>query len=93
MSECSVLSSGHCGFDLWPSFANNRVRSISSVLFEIGNPKFDVWVHLRLRSVAYHYQAIATLTYDLVMELPLSGCILGWWIGVYYLCRTICGSL
>ena len=43
MAECRVPFSGHCDLDLdlWPSFKNNRVRSISLI-----NLKFEVWMHL-----------------------------------------------
>ena len=38
MAECRVPFLGHCDLDLdlWPSFQNNRVRSISLILFEVG---------------------------------------------------------
>ena len=36
-TKCRVPFLGHCDLDLWPSFfLNNRVWSISLVLFEIG---------------------------------------------------------
>ena len=39
IAECHVPFSGHCDLDLdiWPSFLNNRVRSISLILFEVGS--------------------------------------------------------
>ena len=36
------------------------------------------------RCDSYHFQVTVTLTSELVMELPLSGCILGWWSAVYF---------
>ena len=36
MAECHIPFLGHCDLDLWPSFKNNRVMSISLILFEVG---------------------------------------------------------
>ena len=38
MVECQVPVSGHCDFDLWPSFYNNLVQRIYLILFEVGIP-------------------------------------------------------
>ena len=36
MAERRIPFSGHCDRDLRPSFKNNRVRSISLILCEVG---------------------------------------------------------
>ena len=48
MAECRKPFLGHYDLDLWPSFKNSSVRGISLVLFEVGMPKFGVWVHLEM---------------------------------------------
>ena len=35
---CRIPFLGHCDLDLWPSFYNNRVWSISPILFDVGIP-------------------------------------------------------
>ena len=37
---------GHCDLDLWPSFKNYCVQSISLIFFEVGIPNFGVYMHL-----------------------------------------------
>ena len=56
MAECRVPFSGHCDLDLdlWPSFYNNHVRSISLILFELGISNLVCGCILGWRSVAYH---------------------------------------
>ena len=70
MTECLVPFLGHCDLDLdlWPSFLNNRVRSISLILFEVGISNLVCGCVLGWRSVAYHNWVTVTLnlTSDLV---------------------------
>ena len=56
MAECRIPFSGHCDLDLdlWPSFYNNHVRSISLILFELGISNLVCGCILGWRSVAYH---------------------------------------
>ena len=63
MAECRVPFSGHCDLDLdlWPSFCNNRVRSISLILFEVGISNLVCGCILGWRSVAYHNWVTVTL--------------------------------
>ena len=61
MAECRVPFSGHCDLDLWPSFYNNRVRSISLILFEVGISNLVCGCILGWRSVAYHNWVTVTL--------------------------------
>ena len=57
-----------------------RVRSISSIFFEVGIPNLVCGYILRWRSVAYNFQVIVTLTSDLVFRIIVSGAYL-----LYYL--------
>ena len=68
MAECRVPFLGHCDLDLWPSFENNRVRSISLILFEVGISNLVCGCILGWQSVAYHNWVTVTLnlTSDLV---------------------------
>ena len=46
MAECRIQFLGHCDLDLCPSFLNNRVLSITLILFELGIQRFGVWMDL-----------------------------------------------
>ena len=72
MGECHLPFSGHCDLDLWPSFNNNCVRSISLILFEIKIPKLVCGCNFWWRSVTYHFWDTLTLTSDLVCTITMS---------------------
>ena len=57
-----------------------RVRSISSISFEVGIPNLVCGYILGWRSVGYHFWVTVTLTSDLVFRIIVSGAYL-----VYYL--------
>ena len=63
MAECRVPFSGHCDLDLdlWPSFYNNHVRSISLILFGVGISNLVCGCILGWRSVAYLNWVTVTL--------------------------------
>ena len=73
MGECHLSFSGHCDLDLWPSFNNHCVWSISLVLFEIGIPILVCECILGWWSVLYHLWVTLTLTSDLVFRKIVSG--------------------
>ena len=77
MMECHISFSGHCDFDLdlWPSFKNNCVQSLSLTFFEVGIPNLVCGCILGWQSVAYHFRVTVTLilTSDLVFRLIVSG--------------------
>ena len=73
MAECRIPFSGHCDLDLWPSFYNNRVRSISHTLFEVGISNLVCGCILGWRSVAYHNWV--TVTLNLTSDLVSRNCI------------------
>ena len=73
MAECRILFSGHCDLDLWPSFKNNCVRSISLILFEVGISNFVCGCIFRWGSVAYHNWV--TVTLNLTSDLVSRNCI------------------
>ena len=75
MAECRVPFSGHCdiNLDLWPSFKNNRVRSISLILFEVGISNLVCGCILGWWSVAYHNWI--TVTLNLTSDLVSRNCI------------------
>ena len=58
MVESHILFSGHCDLDLWPSFNNNCVRSISLILFEKGIPNLVCECILGWLSVLYHFRSL-----------------------------------
>ena len=70
MVECRVPFTGHCdlNFYLWPRFWNNRVWSISLIIFEVGISNLVCGCILGWQSVAYHNWVTVTLylTSDLV---------------------------
>ena len=66
MAEYRVPFSGLCDLHLWPSFQNNRVRSISHILFEVGISNLVCVCILGWQSVGYHPWVTVTLTSDLV---------------------------
>ena len=72
MGECHLSFSGHCDLDLWPSFNNNCVRSISLILFDIGIPILVCECILGWRSVLYHLWVTVTLTSDIVFRKIVS---------------------
>ena len=74
--------SGHCDLDLWPSFKNVCVRSISLIFFEVGIPKLVCICILGWWSLTYYFQATVTLTSDQVLIIIVSGAYL-----LYYLRR------
>ena len=66
-SGVSCTISGHSDLDLWHSFSNNRVRSISLILFEVEISNLVCGCILGWQSVGYHNWVIVTLnlTFDL----------------------------
>ena len=70
---------GHCDLDLWPSFNNVCVWSISLILLEIGIPNLVCGCILGW-NVTYHFRVTVTFTYDLVLRIIVSGAYL-----LYYL--------
>ena len=58
MPECHKQFLGHCDLDLWPSFKNYCVQSISPILFDVGIPNFGWWFLLGWRSGAYHFESL-----------------------------------
>ena len=68
MGEGHIPFSGHCDLDLWHSFNNNCVRSISLISFEIGIPILVCECILGWWSVLYHLWVTVTLTSDLVFR-------------------------
>ena len=67
MAECHVPFSGPCDLDLSPSFQNNRVWSISLILFKVGTPNLVCVCILGWQSAAYH--PWVTVTSDLVSRI------------------------
>ena len=65
--------SGHCDLDLWPSFKNYCVQSISVIFFEVGIPNLVCMCILGWGSVIYYFRVTVTLTYDLVLIIIVSG--------------------
>ena len=57
MPECHKPFLGHCDLDLWPSFKNYCVQSISTILFDVGIPNWW-WFLLGRRSDAYHFESL-----------------------------------
>ena len=49
---------GHCDLDLWFSFKNYCVQSISPILFDVGIPNLGCWFLLGWRSGAYHFESL-----------------------------------
>ena len=82
MTECHISFSGHCDLDpdLWPSFKNYCVRSISHIFFEVGISNLVCECIMGWRSVTYLFQVTVTLTIDLVFRINMSGAYL-----LYYL--------
>ena len=70
LGECHSPFSGHCDLDLWPSFNNNCVRSITFILFEIGIPILVCECILGWWSVLFHLWVTVTLTCDLEKPCP-----------------------
>ena len=68
--SCTIF--GHCDLDLWPSFNNNCVRSISLLLFEIGIPNLVCECILGWWNDLYHLQVTVTLTSGLVFRKIMS---------------------
>ena len=71
MAECRVPFLGHCDLDLWPSFQNNGVWSISLTLFVVGIPNSVCGCILRCRSPMVHPWVIVTLSSDLVSRIRI----------------------
>ena len=68
MVECNIIFSGHCDhdLDLWPSCLENyHVTSISLTLFEVGIPKFGMWMHLWKTECRVLLLVTVTLSYVL----------------------------
>ena len=63
---------GQCDLDLWPSFKNYCVRSISFIFFEVGIPNSVCICILGWGSVTYHIWVTVTLTSDLVLMIIVS---------------------
>ena len=68
MTGCHIPFLGQCDFDLWPSFKNYCVPSISLIFFKLGIPNLVCGCILGYRSVMYHFWVTVTLTSDLVLE-------------------------
>ena len=58
MPECHKPVLGHCDLDLWPSFKNCCVQSISPILFDVGIPNLGWWFFLGWQSGAYHFESL-----------------------------------
>ena len=58
MPECHKPFLRHCDLDLWPSYKNNCVQSISPILFDVGIPNLGWWFLLGWRSGAYHFESL-----------------------------------
>ena len=71
---------GHCHLELWPSFKNHSVRSISLIFFAVEIPNLVCICILGWGSVTYHFWVTVTLTSDLVLIIIVSGAYL-----LYYL--------
>ena len=56
--ECHKPFLRHCDLDLWPSFKNNCVQSISPILLDVGIPNLGWWFLLGWRSGAYHFESL-----------------------------------
>ena len=69
-----LTKSGHpdCDLDLWLSFKNYCVRSISLIFFEVGIPNLVCECIMGWQSVTYNFQVTVTLTSDLVFGIILS---------------------
>ena len=78
MTECHIPFSGHYDLDLWPSFKNYYVLSLSPTFFEVGILNFVCGYILGLWSAAYHFRVTVTLilTSDLVFGIIVSGAYL-----------------
>ena len=70
----------HCDLDLWPSFKNYCVQSISLIFFEVGITNLVCICILGWGSVTYHFWVNMTLTSDLDLIIIVSGAYL-----LYYL--------
>ena len=70
MMECRVQFMGHYDLDLWPSFKNNRILSISLILLKVGIPNLVCGCIFGWGSVTYHFRV--TLTFDLVCRIIVS---------------------
>ena len=68
MVECLVPCTGNCDLDLWPSFNNKCVRSISLLFFVIGIQNLVCECILGWWSVLYHLQVTVTLTSGIVFK-------------------------
>ena len=58
MPECHKPFLLHCDLDLWPSFKNNCVQSISPILFDVGIPNLGWWFLLGWRSGSYYFESL-----------------------------------
>ena len=76
MGKCHLPFSGHCDLDLWPSFNDNCVRSISLILFEIGIPILVYECILGWWRVLYHFIGHCDLDLCLVFRKIVSGAFL-----------------
>ena len=73
--ECHKPFLGHCDLDLWPSFKNCCVQSISPILFDVGIPNLGWWFLLGWRSGAYHFESLWPWHWLLVSFLGISSYI------------------
>ena len=103
MAECHLLFSGHCDVDLWPSFNNYCVRSISLILFEIENwvrgcimgwrsVVYLLWVTVTLTSVLF-FRIIVSKAYLILLQVGIPNlvcrCNFGWWSVTYHFRITL----
>ena len=58
MGESHKPFLGHCDLDLWPSFKNYCVQSISPLLFDVGFLNLGWWYLLGYGSGAYHFESL-----------------------------------
>ena len=58
MPECHKPFLGHIDLDLWPSFKNYCVHSISPILFDVGIPNSGWWFLFGWQSGAYHFESL-----------------------------------
>ena len=91
---------GNCDLDLWPSFKNYYVRSISLILYEIGIPNL-MWMHLGMMECHVpfmgHYDvdlwprfenncvlSISPILFKVGIPNLVCGCIFEWWSVTYH---------
>ena len=72
MLMCRVPFLGHCDLDLWPSFKNNCVWSISPILLDVGIPNLVCRFFLGWWNGVYHFWSLWPWHWLLASFLGLS---------------------